>query len=92
MQKCRHVDEIEKEFMQLNSELLEIINKREKNTQKKLLENFDEEVIACLKSRNYKTELALNDYEQKLRNLCRELFKKAEHYENNFILNGQILL
>ena len=89
MQKCRHVDEIEKEFMDLNSELQEIINKREKNTQKKLLENFDEEVIACLKSRNNKTELALNEYGQKLRNLCRELFKKAEHYENNFIFNGQ---
>ncbi len=40
------------------------------------------------KIRNNKTELALNKHGQKLINLCRELFKKGEHYENNFIFNG----
>tara|TARA_B100000575_G_C23044122_1_gene600946 strand:- start:487 stop:594 length:108 start_codon:yes stop_codon:yes gene_type:complete len=35
--------------MNLNSELQEIINIKRKKYSKKLLENFVEEVIACLK-------------------------------------------
>ena len=70
-QKCRNETEIKEAFDELQSELETDISTRMKNTRRKLLENFDEEVRQKLKMRHEEAKRYLNAYEEKLWNLTR---------------------
>ncbi len=88
LQKCRHSDEIEREFNNLRFELDEIIQEKEKNTREKLLENFDEEVIGRLKSRKEDVKLVLDDYSKKIKAFCEGFFVGASHFQDGFKKDG----
>lgn len=88
LQKCRHSDEIEREFNNLRLELDEIIQEKEKNTREKLLENFDEEVIGKLRSRKEDVKLVLDDYSKKIKAFCEGFFVGASHFQDGFKKDG----
>ncbi len=88
LQKCRHSDEIEKEFNNLRLELDDIIQEKEKNTREKLLENFDEEVIGRLRSRKEDVKLVLDSYSKKIKAFCEGFFVNASHSKDGFKKDG----
>ena len=83
-QKCRHTNQIQHEFEQLQLELDDIISAKEKDTRKSLLENFDEEVSRQLRGRKEQTENFLSAYGKQLQVFCHSAFPEAEHREDGF--------
>lgn len=57
---CRTPEEIEKAFANLQAELEDAINQRMKETEAKLLENFDEQIFELLKVQRQKAEEQLD--------------------------------
>lgn len=89
LQKCRHADEIEAEFKALRVDLDEFIETKEKSTRKKLLENFDEEVIGRLRSRKEKIQGVLDEHGRKIRAFCRGMLPDAVHFDDGLEHEGQ---
>lgn len=84
LQKCRHTNEIENEFKKLRNDLDELIEEKEQNTCKKLLEHFDEEVISRLNTRKEKMKGILDEHSRRIRTFCRAMLPHATHYEDGF--------
>jgi len=80
-QRCRKPEEIEEAFDQLQQELNAEITAAMKDTRKKLLENFDDEVRDKLKIQDEKSKAVLNKFEKQLMWLTRhELKNKAQFW------------
>ncbi len=83
-QACRMPEEIKSAFDKLQDELDEQINQNLKETSRKLLENFDVDVIESLRELKNKTEVFLKGQEKKLWNLAQHQLKSyAEFDEEN---------
>jgi superfamily II DNA or RNA helicase len=70
-QKCRTPDEISAHFDQLQQEMTAQLSETMTHTRRKLLENFDAEVLEKLKVNQETSEAALNRYEQMLMDVTR---------------------
>ncbi|HEY7770794.1 helicase-related protein, partial [Longimicrobium sp.] len=78
-QRCRTPDEIQAAFDQLQRELSTEINEAMSSTRRKLLENFDEEVVEKLQAAKEKSEHWRSRFEELLMDLTRyELGGRAE--------------
>jgi ERCC4-related helicase len=78
-QRCRTPEEIQAAFDQLQRELSTEINESMTSTRRKLLENFDEEVVEKLQAAKEKSERSRSRIEELLMNLTRhELDGRAE--------------
>ena len=88
-QNCRHTDQIDREFEQLQLKLENVLTAKEKDTRKSLLENFDEEVAKKLKGRKEKTESFLSQYGEQLRQFCRSALPQAKHRDDGFTYNDK---
>jgi ERCC4-related helicase len=78
-QRCRSPEEIQAAFDQLQRELSTEINEAMTSTRRKLLENFDEEVVEKLQAAKEKSERSRSRFEELLMNLTRhELDGRAE--------------
>jgi superfamily II DNA or RNA helicase len=89
LQKCRHTTEIEQNFAQLQLDLDGLIEAREQDARRTLLENFDPEVLRKLQSRRSSMDLALNAYEERLMTLIRAELPDAEFEDASFKHNGE---
>jgi adenine-specific DNA-methyltransferase len=70
-QRCRSPEEIQAAFDQLQRELSTEINEAMTSTRRKLLENFDEEVVEKLQAAKEKSERSRSRFEELLMNLTR---------------------
>jgi adenine-specific DNA-methyltransferase len=78
-QRCRTPEEIQAAFDQLQRELSTEINEAMSSTRRKLLENFDDEVVEKLQAAKEKSEHWRSRFEELLMNLTRyELGGRAE--------------
>lgn len=78
-QRCRSPEEIQSAFDQLQRELSTEINEAMTSTRRKLLENFDEEVVEKLQASKEQSERSRSRFEELLMNLTRhELDGRAE--------------
>lgn len=75
-QQCRKSEEIQKAFDQLQLELNFEIESSYSHTNRKLLENFDDEVIEKLRVRNEQSRSHLNRYERLLMQLTKHELKE----------------
>jgi len=83
-QQCRQPDEIRAAFDHLQQELNLEINEAMTHAQRKLLENFDDEVREKLRLRNDDTKLHLSQFEQRLMKLAaHELAGDAEFLDTS---------
>lgn len=93
-QQCRTEREINAAFDELQSELDDIIKQRIINTKKKLLENFDEEVINKLKVRQELDIKRVDTYNKHFWALAKSVLSdKISHVNNDlmmFYLNNDI--
>jgi ERCC4-related helicase len=78
-QRCRKTDEIKVAFDQLQLELSFEINEAMTQTQRKLLENFDDEVREKLRVQDQSSKAVLDRFEQLLMRLSR--YELNEHAE-----------
>ena len=90
LQKCRSQEDIEAEFNDLQDELDDFIKEKEKKTRTKLLEHFDEEVAARLKTHREEFQLAFEERGCKIRALCYGLLPNATHDEDGFKHEGEL--
>ncbi|WP_198003658.1 hypothetical protein, partial [Bartonella queenslandensis] len=65
------------------------MTQKAQDTRKKLLEHFDEEVVARLKSRKEQIKGALDERGRKIRTFCQIMLPQAEHFADKFIHKGQ---
>ena len=85
-QNCRTTTEINTAFDELQNELEEQINEKMKNTRRKLLENFDEEVGEKLRLKDGLSRESLSKYEDWLWRATRHyLGDKADFYDDEHV-------
>lgn len=89
LQKCRHTNEIEQSFVQLQLDLDGLIEEREQNARRTLLEHFDPDVVRRLQSRRNRMDFALNAYEEQLMTMVRAVLPEAESDDISFKYNGE---
>ena len=65
-QSCRNVEEIDAAFDRLQEEMQSQINETISDTQSRLIENFDQDVVNKLRIRKQTDELRLNQFQQLL--------------------------
>ncbi len=90
-QECRHPNEIQRAFDELQKELEPDIEEKMDVTKKQLLENFDEEVHRKLKFNLEKGKEYINQYEQWLWNITRYYlsdYADFNHTEDTFRLKN----
>lgn len=87
-QKCRTDQEIEYEFDQLQQQMEAVLAVREEAARLTLLNNFDRDVVATLKTRRDQSNDFLKDYEQVLLDLAKAELPHASFCRNHFTLNG----
>ncbi|TSC90374.1 MAG: helicase/type iii restriction enzyme [Microgenomates group bacterium Gr01-1014_5] len=76
-QKCRTKVQIEKEFNQLELDLSSEIEEKFENTQRKVIQHFDEEVRAKLRIRNQKISEMLNSFDRDLERYIKLVFNSG---------------
>lgn len=76
-QKCRTKDQIEKEFNQLELDLSTEIEEKFENTQRKIIQHFDEEVREKLRIRNQKISDMLNTFDRDLERYIKLIFNSS---------------
>lgn len=81
-QSCRSTDEIEAAFNKLQSEMEEQIDERMKDTRRKLLENFDEEVQEKLRAQLRESTDVLGRFEQWLWSLTRYFLRDCSEFHD----------
>jgi len=74
-QKCRTKETIEKEFNQLELELSNEIQEKFENTQRKVIQHFDEEVRSKLKIRREKIDEMLGEFDRSLERYVKLVFR-----------------
>ncbi len=82
-QTCRTPEEIDKAFRKLQQELDEKIKNTLAETQRKLLENFDEEVHERLKLRLSETEQYLDRMSRMFWGLTKNILKDCARFDDN---------
>lgn len=82
-QRCRRPDEIEAAFDALQRELSEQIDDSMRNTRKKLLENFDDEVREKLRIRDEASREYLGRYERLLMRLTRHELRDHARFDDD---------
>ncbi len=88
-QQCRDDEQIQTEFNRLQDELDEHLQIREEQTRQTLLNNFDRDVVATLKSRRDQSNDFLDGYRQMLMDLVRAELPDANFERNHFFRSGQ---
>ncbi len=73
-QKCRTKEQIEKEFNQLELDLSSEIEEKFENTQRKVIQHFDEEVRAKLSIRSDKISKMLQEFDRDLERYVKFIF------------------
>lgn len=73
-QKCRTKEQIEKEFNQLELEMANEIKEKFENTQRKVIQHFDEEVREKLRIRSKKLSEMLDEFDRDLENYIKAVF------------------
>lgn len=88
-QKCRNEEEIQYQFDQLQKELEDVLAIKEEAARQALLNNFDRDVVASLKTRRNESRDFLKKYEQVLFDLARAELPDAEFDRNHFFFDGR---
>lgn len=83
-QKCRTTEAIEQAFDQLQESLKSVLEVREAAARTTLLENFDRDVVASLKTRRDESNDFLKEYERVLLDLARAELSEAQFGSNHF--------
>lgn len=89
LQKCRHTSEIEDSFSQLQLELDELIQSREQETRKTLLEHFDADILRKLKNRRGAISTAMDTYKERLTAFAQAELPSVQIHEDGFEFEGQ---
>lgn len=76
-QKCRTKEQIEKEFNQLELDLSNEIEEKFENTQRKVIQHFDEEVREKLRIRSLKISEMLNEFDRDLEQYIKFIFQSG---------------
>ncbi|MCL5667269.1 MAG: SNF2-related protein [Patescibacteria group bacterium] len=84
--QCRTEQQIEKGFKQLQLDLGDIIEEKIEDTQKKVIQHFDEEVRQKLKIRQQTFEEALSKFDARLKTYLSLALGSAVSYTDNKIL------
>ncbi|MEI8634668.1 hypothetical protein P4S72_26785 [Vibrio sp. PP-XX7] len=84
-QKCRSDEEIEESFNQLQHDMEKELGIREKQARYTLLNNFDRDVVAALKTRRDESEDFLQEYERVLLDLAKAELSHATFNTNHFV-------
>ncbi len=87
-QKCRTDQEIEYEFDQLQKEMEGVLSVREEAARQTLLDHFDRDVVAALKTRRDQSNDFLKGYEKVLLDLAAAELPEIKLERNHFFLNG----
>src|SRR3989344_2996476 len=74
-QKCRTKEQIEKEFNQLELDLSNEIEEKFENTQRKVIQHFDEEVREKLRIRSEKIAEMLDEFDRDLERYIKSIFQ-----------------
>lgn len=88
-QKCRSDDEIEYQFDQLQQDMQDVLVVREEVARQSLLNNFDRDVVAALKTRRDRSNDFLESYQQVLMDLAKAELPDAIFFRNYFQLQDQ---
>lgn len=80
-QSCRTTEQINRAFDDLQNELEEVIEKKLKDTQEKLFEHFDAEVVDKLRTRLSEVKAYLNKYEQWLWKVTQLFLQKIAMFD-----------
>ncbi|EPW8047215.1 SNF2-related protein [Vibrio sp. Vb1026] len=88
-QKCRSDEEIEESFNQLQQDMEKELGVREQQARHTLLNNFDRDVVAALKTRRDESEDFLQEYERVLLDLAKAELPQATFNTNHFVYNGE---
>lgn len=84
-QRCRTDEEIKAQFDQLQEDMQAALEVREEAARISLLNNFDRDVVAALKTRRDESMDFLRDYERMLMDLARAELPDATFNRNHFI-------
>lgn len=87
--KCRTDEEIEYAFNQLQQDMDSVLSVREENARQTLLNNFDRDVVASLKSRRDNSQDFLDEYQQVLMDLAKSELIGASFNRNHFEWHGK---
>ncbi|MGR5118481.1 SNF2-related protein [Vibrio astriarenae] len=88
-QKCRSDEEIEESFNQLQQDMEKELELREQQARYTLLNNFDRDVVATLKTRRDESEDFLQEYERVLLDLAKAELPLATFNTNHFVYDGK---
>ncbi|WP_375752888.1 SNF2-related protein [Vibrio sp. HN007] len=88
-QKCRSDEEIEESFNQLQQDMEKELELREQQARYTLLNNFDRDVVAALKTRRDESEDFLQEYERVLLDLAKAELPQATFNTNHFVYDGK---
>lgn len=88
-QNCRYDHEIEEQFDQLQQQMETVLEVREEAARQTLLNNFDRDVVAALKTRRDESKDFLKDYEQVLLDLAKAELPQADFQRNHFNYEGK---
>jgi len=86
--KCRTDEEIEYAFNQLQQDMDGVLAVREENARQTLLNNFDRDVVASLKSRRDNSQDFLDEYQHVLLDLAKAELSGASFNRNHFEWEG----
>jgi superfamily II DNA or RNA helicase len=88
-QKCRSDEEIEESFNQLQQDMETELGIREQQARHTLMNNFDRDVVAALKTRRDESEDFLQEYERVLLDLAKAELPQATFNANHFVYDGK---
>lgn len=88
-QKCRSDEDIEAHFNQLQQDMGEQLEVREKEARYTLLNHFDRDVVAALKTRRDESNDFLKEYERMLLDLAKAELPDASFKANHFHHQGK---
>lgn len=87
--QCRTDEEIEYAFNKLQQDMDEVLSVREENARQTLLNNFDRDVVASLKSRRDNSQDFLDEYQDVLMDLAKAELPGAIFNRNHFEWDGK---
>ena len=88
-QKCRSNEEIQQGFNKLQEDMKPILEIREEVARQSLLNNFDRDVVATLKTRRDESHDFLQAYERVLLDLAKAELPEAKIERNHFIYRNK---
>ena len=88
-QKCRTDEEIQYQFNQLQDDMRDVLEVKEANARETLLNHFDRDVVATLKTRRDQSHDFLQEYERVLLDLAKAELPEANFGTNHFHYQGE---